>query len=125
MTKWLSVKQAAEYLAVSKETIYRLLEKQAIPCHRVGKLWRFKPEELDAWVSKPKMEKTGAQTKNLRFIDLSTGEVWYHRPNDWILNYCNFNTPIHPTQLQLGQSITATGEDGGKVAIECILWGET
>lgn len=47
---WLSVEGIAEYLGVSKETIYRWLERKKIPAHRIGKLWKFKPSEVDAWV---------------------------------------------------------------------------
>jgi excisionase family DNA binding protein len=47
---WLSVEEIARHLAISKETIYRWLEKEKIPAHRMGKLWRFKPSEVDEWV---------------------------------------------------------------------------
>jgi excisionase family DNA binding protein len=47
---WFSVEEIAEHLCVSKETIYRWLEKEKIPAHRMGKLWRFKPSEVDDWV---------------------------------------------------------------------------
>lgn len=47
---WLSVEEISRYLAVSKETIYRWLDKEMIPAHRIGKLWRFKPSEVDDWV---------------------------------------------------------------------------
>lgn len=47
---WLSVEGIAEYLGVSKETIYRWLERKKIPAHRIGKLWKFKPSEVDRWV---------------------------------------------------------------------------
>jgi len=50
--RWLSVEEIALYLGVSKETIYRWLEKSKIPAHRVGKLWKFKTNEIDAWVMK-------------------------------------------------------------------------
>lgn len=48
--KWLSVEEIAEHLGISKETIYRWLEKGKIPAHRVGKLWKFRPSEVDDWV---------------------------------------------------------------------------
>ena len=47
---WLSVEQVAEYLGISKETVYRWLEKGKVPAHRVGKLWRFDTQEIDSWV---------------------------------------------------------------------------
>ena len=49
--RWLSVEEIAQYLGVSKETIYRWLHRRSIPSHRIGKLWKFKPEEVDAWVT--------------------------------------------------------------------------
>jgi excisionase family DNA binding protein len=47
---WYSVEEIARHLGVSKETIYRWLEKKKIPAHRMGKLWKFKPTEVDLWV---------------------------------------------------------------------------
>lgn len=48
--RWLSVEEIAKHLGVSKETVYRWLEKQKVPAHRIGKLWKFKPSEVDQWV---------------------------------------------------------------------------
>ena len=48
--RWMSVIEIAEHLGVSKETVYRWLEKEKIPAHRVGKLWKFKATEVDEWV---------------------------------------------------------------------------
>ncbi len=47
---WYSVEEISRHLGVSKETIYRWLEKHKIPAHRMGKLWKFKPSEVDRWV---------------------------------------------------------------------------
>ncbi len=47
---WLSVEEIAAHLGVSKETVYRWLEKGRVPAHRVGKLWKFKTAEVDDWV---------------------------------------------------------------------------
>lgn len=47
---WFSVEEISRHLGVSKETIYRWLEKKRIPAHRMGKLWKFKPSEVDLWV---------------------------------------------------------------------------
>lgn len=48
--RWLSVEEIAQYLGISKETIYRWLEKKKIPAHRIGKLWKFKASEVDSWI---------------------------------------------------------------------------
>jgi excisionase family DNA binding protein len=48
--RWLSVEEIAAHLSVSKESIYRWLDTQKIPAHRVGRLWRFSKAEVDAWV---------------------------------------------------------------------------
>lgn len=44
---WLSVPQVANHLGISKETVYRMLDRKLIPCHRIGKLWKFKASEVD------------------------------------------------------------------------------
>ena len=48
--RWLSVVEIAEHLGISKETVYRWLEKGKIPAHKVGKQWKFKATEVDDWV---------------------------------------------------------------------------
>lgn len=48
---WFSVEEIAKHLGVSKETIYRWLDRKTIPAHRMGKLWKFKPSEVDSWVT--------------------------------------------------------------------------
>lgn len=48
--RWLSVEEIAAHLGISKETIYRWVEREKIPAHRVGRLWKFKASEVDQWV---------------------------------------------------------------------------
>ncbi len=60
--KWLSVEEIADHLKISKETVYRWLEKGRIPAHRVGKQWRFKPSEVDEWVKSGNASEERAQT---------------------------------------------------------------
>jgi excisionase family DNA binding protein len=50
--RWLSVEEIAQYLGVSRDTIYSWVGKKDIPAHKVGRLWKFKTDEIDAWVRK-------------------------------------------------------------------------
>lgn len=50
--RWLSVEEIAAYMGISKETVYRWLDRRKIPAHRIGKLWKFKAREVDEWVIK-------------------------------------------------------------------------
>ena len=49
---WVSVDDVANHLGVSKDTIYRWIEAKALPAHRIGRLWKFKFDEVDEWVRK-------------------------------------------------------------------------
>lgn len=48
--RWLSVDEIGQYLGISSDTVYRWIEKQAMPAHRMGRLWKFKQDEVDEWV---------------------------------------------------------------------------
>ena len=48
--KWISSKEAAEYMGINKDTLQRWITNNQIPCHRVGRLWKFKISEIDAWI---------------------------------------------------------------------------
>ena len=48
--RWLSVDEIAKYLGVSRDTIYKWLSQKDIPAHKVGRLWKFKKDEVDTWV---------------------------------------------------------------------------
>lgn len=48
--RWISLEEAAEHLGVKPTTLYKWLERKKLPGHKVGRLWRFKTEELDEWV---------------------------------------------------------------------------
>ena len=48
--RWLSVEEISEYLGVSKDTIYTWIDAKGLPAHRLGRLWKFKRDEVDAWI---------------------------------------------------------------------------
>ena len=47
---WTTVDEIALHLKVKPNTVYKLIERNGLPAHRVGKLWRFAVEEVDAWI---------------------------------------------------------------------------
>ena len=48
----LSVDDICEYLGVSRDTIYKWIEAKGLPAYRLGRLWKFKKEEVDGWLKK-------------------------------------------------------------------------
>ena len=43
----MTVREVAEYLRVSAATVYKWARDEKIPCHRFGRLLRFKKHEID------------------------------------------------------------------------------
>ena len=48
--RWVSVDEVAAHLGVTRDTIYRWMERKSLPAHRLGRVWRYKLTELDEWV---------------------------------------------------------------------------
>ena len=57
--RWLSVDEMSQYLGVKRETLYKWISERGIPAHKVGRLWKFKKDEVDEWV-----KAGGAMDKN-------------------------------------------------------------
>ena|SRR5437588_5004485 len=47
---WVSVDVLAQHLGVTKDSVYRWIERKGLPARKIGKLWKFKLSEVDAWV---------------------------------------------------------------------------
>ena len=62
-TAWLNLYGAAEYLSLSKETMYKLVSSKMIPTHRIGKLYRFNRLEIDKWIISGKSRHAGKTSK--------------------------------------------------------------
>lgn len=52
--KWIGIEEAAIYMDVTKDTVRNLIKKTDVPAHKIGKLWKFKKSELDAWIKSGK-----------------------------------------------------------------------
>ena len=50
--RWLSVEEIAAYLGIKRDTVYRWITEKQMPAHRMGRLWKFKKDDVDGWVRK-------------------------------------------------------------------------
>ena len=52
---YISIDEAAAYLGIKPVTLRNWIkQKNDIPVHRIGKLWKFKRSELDEWINSGK-----------------------------------------------------------------------
>ena len=49
MSQYLTLEQAAEILGVEYKTVYRLVRAGDLPAGRIGRVYRIKAEDLDAY----------------------------------------------------------------------------
>lgn len=52
--RWLTVEDICAYLNVSNDTVYRWIEQNDMPAHKVGRRWMFQKQEIDDWVKEGK-----------------------------------------------------------------------
>lgn len=45
-----SVEEICQHLGVSSDTVYRWIDRSAMPAHKMGRKWKFKRDQVDAWV---------------------------------------------------------------------------
>jgi excisionase family DNA binding protein len=48
--KWVSIREIADHIGVSKDTIRLWIKKGSIPHPRAGKQYKFKIYEIDEWL---------------------------------------------------------------------------
>lgn len=61
-----TVRQVAEYLNVNGRTVYRIAESGELPAFKVGDAWRFRREDIDAWIDSQQHERRGGSSKKGR-----------------------------------------------------------
>lgn len=54
---WLSIDEICQHLDISRDTTYKWLRK-GMPAHKFGRHWKFKKNQVDAWI-----ESGGAERK--------------------------------------------------------------
>src|SRR5438067_5334199 len=58
---FLTTEEVLEYLQVNLRTVYRLIKAGKIPAVRVGRQWRFRKRDIDAWLESQRPR--GARTQ--------------------------------------------------------------
>ena len=46
----LTIDELAEYLRISRSTLYKLAQEGRVPCQKVGRHWRFRKQAIDRWL---------------------------------------------------------------------------
>jgi excisionase family DNA binding protein len=61
---FLTTEEVLEYLQVNLRTVYRLIKAGKIPAVRVGRQWRFRKRDIDAWLEtqRPRGSRANAAT---------------------------------------------------------------
>ncbi len=50
-----TLKEASRYLKIHTSTLYRLAEQGKAPASKIGKIWRFKKDDINAWLEQSKV----------------------------------------------------------------------
>ena len=56
---FLTTEEVLEYLQVNLRTVYRLIKAGKIPAVRVGRQWRFRKRDIDAWLDSQRTQPGG------------------------------------------------------------------
>lgn len=59
---FLTTEEVLEYLQVNLRTVYRLIKAGKIPAVRVGRQWRFRKRDIDAWLDSQRARGGARQT---------------------------------------------------------------
>lgn len=52
--RWLNLEEISKHLGMSKDTVRAWIKKGAIPHYKVGRQYKFKISEVDAWIESGK-----------------------------------------------------------------------
>ena len=59
---FLTTEEVLEYLQVNLRTVYRLIKAGKIPAVRVGRQWRFRKRDIDAWLDSQRTQSGAGAT---------------------------------------------------------------
>ncbi len=62
----MNVEQAARYLGVTPDTLYKYLSEGKIPAFKLGNRWRLKKSTLDQWMEQQSQTRETASARKTR-----------------------------------------------------------
>lgn len=45
--RWLTVDDICKYLSITKDTVYKWIERKGMPASKIGRKWLFRKEDID------------------------------------------------------------------------------
>jgi excisionase family DNA binding protein len=63
----MDIRQAADYLGISGDTLYRYASEGFVPAFKLGNRWRFRKSLLDGWMD----EKSGVNAAPAIEVDVT------------------------------------------------------
>lgn len=52
----MTLNEVADYLQVAPRTLYQWAQQGVVPSFKIGNVWRFKREDLEAWIEERKRD---------------------------------------------------------------------
>ena len=62
----MDIRQAADYLGISADTLYKYASENFIPAFKLGNRWRFKKSRLDDWMDQQSGVSPQAEVKEVK-----------------------------------------------------------
>ena len=75
---FLTTEEVLEYLHINLRTIYRLIKAGTIPAVRVGRQWRFRKRDMDAWLDSQRTAPRGGPAER-RSVPFPSDDRSNHR----------------------------------------------
>jgi excisionase family DNA binding protein len=115
---FLTTEEVLEYLQVNLRTVYRLIKAGKIPAVRVGRQWRFRKRDIDAWLDaqRPPRERApvGFEARSTR--------ATLQRPRVLVVDDENSIRELLSKTLALAEYDVETAADG-RAALEHVRHG--
>jgi excisionase family DNA binding protein len=66
--EFFNVDELSEYLGIKKSTLYRMIENGDLPHYRIGRLIRFRCNEVDSWIEGHRREIIAPEKRAMEIV---------------------------------------------------------